>query len=825
MPPTREQLIAAGKKAMAANDIEAANEIADMLDAMGGEVATPAQTQPRNTREGFEVVERFPGNVFLMREPDGAQSLVTPGFATSDPKDINAILRPYRKAEEYRNRIGTLEERKKAMTRQPVPGEAERRRRGKVLDPVELQTENLEKKALEQERIFERLVSGDVEKVLGRDLSRKKPVSMLAIQALKSIPVIGPKVVGAITDVAAASTPGGEAMAQMGMQPKDITAAAMEETERTMPVSSGVANVAGAVASTAAVPGLLPLLTARGATAGAQMASGVVRGTTAAAIEGAGTAALEAPEGQRLGAAVEGGVRAAPFGALGIVPPGGAEVFTNARNYIARIDDRQLARELGVSRDTAIVVRQAMASEDFAAAAQALRRAGADSMLADASPVLRDYLDASIQLGGAQARREGRQLIEARASTASQDFQRYMDNTLGVPEGRNVIGARIRLATADERNDAYNAAYGLPIDYSSESGRRIESLLRRVSGFSPGSIAQANRLLAADDETSQQILANIAADGSITFRQLPDVRQIDYIRRALGDIVESQEGRGKTGGLTSTGRAAQNLSRELRDAVAESVPEYRDALGIAASTIEEVNAARSGYNALSNRMTREDAQEAFRGMTQPERVAAQLGLRNAIEDQLAQVSRMASDPNRDARELRKATGLMTSRLFESKLSLIMGPQEAAQFTRQLDEEIAAIELRAAVNPNSGTARRGAIEGAVETRTAPGIVGRIQRAEPAQATKTLVRALTGQTDDAILARQSGIYDEIAVLLTNRRGRQAEDALRIIQRAIDGREMSDAQARIVARAVLQPAALVGATAGIQEYRYNPETDDFE
>jgi hypothetical protein len=825
VPPTREQLIAAGKKAMAANDIEAANEIADMLDAMGGEVATPAQTQPRNTREGFEVVERFPGNVFLMREPDGAQSLVTPGFATSDPKDINAILRPYRKAEEYRNRIGTLEERKKAMTRQPVPGEVERRRRGKVLDPVDLQTESLEKKALEQERIFERLVSGDVEKVLGRDLSRKKPVSMLAIQALKSIPVIGPKVVGAITDVAAASTPGGEAMAQMGMQPKDITAAAMEETERTMPVSSGVANVAGAVASTAAVPGLLPLLTARGATTGAQMASGVFRGTTAAAIEGAGTAALEAPEGQRLGAAVEGGVRAAPFGALGIIPPGGAELFANARNHIARIDDGQLARELGVSRGTAAEVRTAMASEDFLAAAQALRRAGADSMLADASPVLRDYLDAAIQLGGAQARREGRQLVEARTSVASREFQQYMDDTLGVPEGRNVIGARIRLATADERNDAYNAAYGLPIDYSSESGRRIESLLRRVSGFSPGSIAQANRLLAADDETSQQILANIAADGSITFRQLPDVRQIDYIRRALGDIVESQEGRGKTGGLTSTGRAAQNLSRELRDAVAESVPEYRDALRIAASTIEEVNAARAGANALSNRMTLEDAREAFEGMTEPERVAAQLGLRNAIEEQLSQVNRIASDPNREARELREARGKLSSRLFESKLRLILGQGEAARFIANLEEASAAIELRAAINTGSKTQPRSVIQGRIEARTAPGIIGNIGRFEPAEATKLLVRGMTGQTDDAILARQSGMYDEIAVLLTNRRGRQAEDALRIIQRAIEGREMSDAQARIVARAVLQPAALVGATAGIQEYRYNPETDDFE
>ena len=42
MPPTREQLIQAGKKAMAANDIEAANEIADMLDAMGEDPAAPA---------------------------------------------------------------------------------------------------------------------------------------------------------------------------------------------------------------------------------------------------------------------------------------------------------------------------------------------------------------------------------------------------------------------------------------------------------------------------------------------------------------------------------------------------------------------------------------------------------------------------------------------------------------------------------------------------------------------------------------------------------------------------------------------------------------
>lgn len=810
MPPTREQLIAAGKKAMAANDIEAANEIADMLDAMGPEAAPP--TQPRNMPQGYEVIERFPYNTFLIAEPDGQESLVTPGFVVSDPKEIRSILRPYRKAEELRGKS--------------IRSEREKRRPLGAGMGQEFAEEKLERAALEQERIFEKIVTGGATQVLGRELRRKKPVSMMAMQFLKGVPIVGGQIPGAITGAAAEEQAGGEALAQMGMAPRDITAAALQETERTQPVTSGVAQLAGGLTGVAAVPGLLPALAARGLTAGARMASGAFRGGTAAAVEGSATAAVEAPEGERLGAALTGAAIAGPIGlAGGLIPPGGAEVFNNARNYIARIDDRQLSRELGVSRETATVVRQAMASEDFEAASQALRRAGADSMLADAIPVLRDYLDAAIQLGGAQARREGRQLIEARASQATQNFQRYMDNTLGVPEGREVIGARIRLATADERADAYNAAYNTPIDYSTDTGRQIENLLTRVGRFSPNAITNANRLLAAEDATSQQIMANIAEDGTVTFRQLPDVRQIDYIRRGLADIAESQEGRGAMGGQTQIGAAATRLSQQLRDAVAESVPEYRDALRVAANTIEEINAARTGYEALSNRTTREDIREGLRGLTEPERVAAQLGLRNAIEDQLSQVSRLASDPNRDARETRKLTSLMTSRLFESKLEMIMGPQQARQFMQQLDQELTSIELRSAIAAGSGTARRGAIAGVVSEQAQTGVVGHLRRGEPARATKAILQALTGETDEAMQAREMGIYDEIATLLTRQRGRQAEDALRIIQRAVEGRELSETQARIVARAVLQPAALTGATAGIQEYRYNPETDDFE
>ncbi len=43
---------------------------------------------------------------------------------------------------------------------------------------------------------------------------------------------------------------------------------------------------------------------------------------------------------------------------------------------------------------------------------------------------------------------------------------------------------------------------------------------------------------------SQQILARVGDDGAVTFERLPDVRQIDYITRALRQAAESGEGQG-----------------------------------------------------------------------------------------------------------------------------------------------------------------------------------------------------------------------------------------------------------------------------------------
>ena len=117
MPPTSEQLIQAGKKAMAANDIEAANEIADMLDAMGEEPAAPAApvaapVPGADARAeylaSFKLERELPFGAKLMRGPDGNQVLIAQAFTTSDPDEIAKIMKPYDKAAEFRAEAARL---------------------------------------------------------------------------------------------------------------------------------------------------------------------------------------------------------------------------------------------------------------------------------------------------------------------------------------------------------------------------------------------------------------------------------------------------------------------------------------------------------------------------------------------------------------------------------------------------------------------------------------------------------------------------------------------------------------------------------------------
>jgi hypothetical protein len=778
------------------------------------ETAAPV---PAPQAPAYREVRKLPGNARILEGPNGTQVLVAGGFATSDPKQIETMLKPLQAAEASRAEAARLRQ-KFLQTRALSAGIPQAAERKEGADVKEQAAARLEAKALRQEAAFVGLMNRDVEQLLGADFAARNPVAAGALQFLKGLPFVG----GAVDEAMGALTQT-PAMTQMGVSGTDVVRGAQAETERVAPAVSTGLQIAGGVTGTLATPGLLGAVTARGATPGARLASGVTRGGVVGAAEGAATGAGLAEEGQRLEGAMTGGLIGAAIGtAAGAIPPGAEEVMINARNYIGRVDDTRLAQELGVSRETATVLRSALQAEDFDAAVAALQRAGPSSMLADASPVLRDFLDVAMQAGGPGAKREARNAIEARVTQGSQRFNAFMDQVLGIPRGRETQAAGIRLASAPERERVYNAAYAVPIDYSGAAGRNLQAMLDRVP---PSAINKANELMRVEGVRSPQIMANVADDGTVTFTRLPDVRQLDYITRAMGDIVESAEGRGALGGVTDYGRVVGNLRREIRGTLGEVVPEYRTALNTAADTISEINAARVGYRSFGSVMTREEVRDALGEMTEPERIAAQIGLRNAIDDQMSRIGQLASDPNRDARELQALTKRMTSTDFRQKLETIVGPAPARDFIRQLDEEIAAVELRAAVNPNSATFRRGDIMQTIRGETQPGILQSLLRDGPVRATQNLTRALSGMTDEALMARDRGVLDEIAAVLTQSRGRDAQEALRIVQRSIGGQEMNENRARFVARVLVRPSVAGAAIATAQQLRYNPETGETE
>jgi len=656
---------------------------------------------------------------------------------------------------------------------------------------------------------IDRLIEGATPEQLVRtsiseQILRERPVASRVATAAQGIPFVG-----SYTDeIAAAISP----------EARDRARRAVEAVREERPGQALGLEVAGALAATpaiiAATPTAIPAYVA-GATS---LAGKAFRAGTVAApggvIEG-GISGFGRGEGEgRTEEAITGaqfGLLAAPIGAS--MPIAGA-VIENTVLAFQALRGRgttEIARRLGISNDAAKVVKAALQNDDFAAAQLALQRAGSTSMLADAGPATQRLLDTSIASGGSAPRIAGGALKDRLIDSGAR-MNQVLDNMFGSPEGTNALQRAIREETALPRSSTYRAAYAQPINYSRRRGRHLENLMRRVP---QSAIEQANKLMRTEGFESQQILADVAADGSVTFTRLPDVRQLDYITRALGDVASAQNAAGGVlGGTTQLGRATANLSQDIRKTLRNEVPEYGVALDTAADAISRVKAVDLGASIFDPSTTREVLRDGLRGASKAEKDAAKAGFRSAFDERLANVNAVASDSNIDIREFQKMANDLRSRAMFNKMETLLGTADANRLYRELDEQVVALELRAAVARNSATAQRVATKEAVEEVTAPNIlqtlVGEGPEAGPINAIKRFTAVMTGNTREARALRQMGIYDEIAQVLVTQRGPQAQNALRLVERAMAGDVLNQVQAGMIARAITRPAAMAAYTA---------------
>ncbi|WP_170545294.1 hypothetical protein [Ruegeria arenilitoris] len=611
-----------------------------------------------------------------------------------------------------------------------------------------------------------------------------------------------------------------EAVGMVSPQAAENMRLTSDAMERQHPGQSAALNVTGGIATA------IPLAAGAGATKAADfiakgsnmLTRGIRAGAVAApvgAAEGASSFAGRADEGERLIEGAKGaGIGGTLAAFLGPVASLTGEGIVNIARRVKKLDIRSIADELDISPQAARIVKQGLVSDNLDEAQARLAQLGEDALLADAGPSTGALLDAAATTGG-KALNAARDAADGRAAVAGKRLPQVLDNVFGKPKGTKTAAREISQNTAPARKRAYDAAYAQPIDYANTSGRNIEGILSRVPPRTlRTAIDEANEAMTASGQRNQQIMAQIADDGSVTFQEMPNVRQLDEIKKALDGIA--RESVDQFGRMNAKGLRARKLASELRDATKQAVPFYGRALRLGGDKVQRDEGLALGKNLLFKGTAVEDV-KAFlnQGVSNEARQAVRQGVRESIEQNLSNVRRTITDPNTDAREAMQLVKEMSSRANVEKLRLVLGGPRADRLLNELDRSATALELRAAIAQNSKTAIRQSIQGQVAEETTPGLVRRTagNLGNPLDAAKEVTQSITAIDPRSMSAREREIFAEIAKALTGIKGKDAQDALRAVRGALKGQPIKDAQAQLIGRVVAGASALGIYQSGMQ------------
>lgn len=574
------------------------------------------------------------------------------------------------------------------------------------------------------------------------------------------------------------------------------------DAEKNHPIANIGGSVAGALTGLKALGPIVSSPFSANVAANAPMwqkvAAGVGDGFGMGAAYGFGTG--EGGAGERAANIIPTAVAGGVVGGLAPVVGAGAgkayEAFRNSRAAAP------IAKTVGASPEALRMIGD-LGQADMAfngPGAANIAAAGPEGMLADAGPSMSQYLKTSIQNSGPAARLATERVNE-RVSRDSDSLVSALDTYMGKPGGVVRSQNEIRNASRSAVNDAYELAESLPIDYASEAGKRVEDVINRIPNrYKSQAIQKANERLVYDGKPNLQIMADIADDGTVSFRQMPNVAQANAIKKSLDEVV--REGTDPaTGKLSPDADFARQMARDLRNAVSDAVPEYRAALETAADPLSRQEAIRTGYTLLSPSVTRDQAELAIDGMTRPERGALAQGIRSHFDDVMANVTRTAADDDVGAREALKAIKDLSSRASREKLEMALGKDSADALLTEVDRVAKSFNLRSKVAQRSDTFANFSMNQRVSDRTAPGPITKAMRGEGISAGKGVIQSITGETDAALRARNDAIYAEIADILT-RRGVDAPAIYAAIQRLGQTDAKTSAVNAAIARALSGP-----------------------
>ena len=625
--------------------------------------------------------------------------------------------------------------------------------------------------------------------------------------------------------------------------------AARQAFEEEMPLQAAGFKVAGTLATLPA--SVAKAGVGRGLGTIQRMVSGALRTGTIGAAEEALSEAGRADEGtaqDRFEAGQRGAVIGGTIGAFtGLVTEPAAIVVKNLRQTFTRSKPREIAKGLGVSEEAASEIAEAMRRSDFAAARQILDDAGETAMLADAGIVLRSMLDNAIIEGTEVAASVSQSAVRPRIVKIQKQLSSVLNTVLGRPLTVDEILEGIQAPQRQKIKDLYDKAYLTEIDDTTLEGSRI---LDRVKlQLSQSDIDQANeflRISAKDPQNITQIVRKKDKQGNITLSLSNGgkltVREIDRITRQMQDRAIKMHkdinplAFGVSKLKSGDGTDLEILAQSLRADARTISKDYDEALKASKDVIEERQAAMLGTELLKKETTLADVAEALTNATPAERTAMRLGLSNEVDSLIKNTRVTLASPDPDINALRDLWSKFNSPDAKNKVRLLLGNDDYDKIYGVLGEAEIAFNLQGAIAKNSATAARQAVERISAQRNAPGIRDLLMEIRFPAAGQRLLQTFTGRRPEDMLRRSQMRWDDMATILTTVQGKDAKDALALIEKVVNRQKLTEKQAQELADALRKHVVPMASAAeetpvademrqSIQEFRYNPETDDFE
>jgi len=696
----------------------------------------------------------------------------------------------------------------------------------------------------------------NVTEAAAKDIVERSPAGALATKYLQGIPFGIGQSVDEMTRYAetgmkllSSVAPSLEPKTKEGYpSTENVMREVQAETQEQYPIASTVAQVAGGVLTTAP---LLPLgapgAAAGGASPMVRLIQGVPTGAALGAVEGglSGYASGETPE-ERERLAKEGAQASGIIG--GALPIAGLPVnfafnkFAESVRYSSHTPREVSAamQDIGVNMDPgqAREFINRVAATDFAAAERILKKGGSTATLGDAFKTL---VDRGIVEGGPNAREVAQAAMLPRAKLVDQKVTGEFDRVFGQPRDLYDLVDEVQGSTAAPRKQAYGDAYAATIPMQTPEAAVITQFARERI---PVSVLQkVNESLRLSG--GERLMIKFRKDPKNPSRVILDapltVQQIDEIVGRLDDMAAKADRAVDPFGVIKSkeGIKLSEVSRTLRSALRNVVPEYDKAVTLGRDTIQARQALEMGDEFFKPKTTRGQVVRAVTKMRNSGKAGLEElklmkeGVRSRLDELMTNARRMADDPDHDITSMSAALKELGREANEEKLRILLGNKEAETLLQTLDEADAMLAMRAAIAKGSQTAERMTAQGGNKARTTLDLYLSWQ---PGSATQRMFQLFTGRAPEMVAARDQQMMNEIVNILMNTSGKTASDALNIVRGSMKGAPINKQQADIVARALSQSGMVGTYTAAMENrrteqkkenapLRYNPDTGEIE